>query len=79
MQKKVPTCGAWWVLNGVVCDEPSTCYFALGKPYKPTWIIDPPGAPISPPFASVEACDDHANRIENTLRAWGHDPIRKTA
>ncbi len=72
MADKPAHCQAELVLTPVViCDNPTTVYFKLAKPYVPQMM----GPPL-PGFPTIDACDDHAARIEQVLTKGGHQPKR---
>ena len=59
-------------MANVICDEPPTFYFNLVKPFVPTTMAGPP----LPSFPTVDACAEHADRMEGILKRGGHEPKR---
>ena len=78
MPNKPAKCQAEWVLSGVVCDKPTAFYFRLASLYLPGFLIQPPTGPRFAGFPTIDACEDHADKIERRLKASGHDPIQRT-
>jgi hypothetical protein len=71
MRDKPAHCQAELVLTTpvVICDNPTTVYFKLAKPYTPHMM----GPPL-PGFWTIDACDDHSASIEQMLTNGGHQP-----
>jgi hypothetical protein len=68
---KLPTCQLA-LMASVACDEPPTFYFNLVRPFVPTTMA---GSSL-PIFPTIDACAEHADRMEAVLKGGGYQPKR---
>ena len=69
--RKLPTCQLNLMVS-VACDEPPTFYFNLVTPFVPTTMA----GPSLPIFPTIDACAEHADRMEAVLKGDGYQPKR---